>query len=81
MAKPKIRLSLWNSDGAVAGIEDDDMGSIDLVLHKSRQDAKTICKAARDKLRRLADAFDRLSAMDDPFKEKTQREAERTSSR
>jgi hypothetical protein len=80
MPKARIRLAMWNSQGAVAGIEDDDMNDINLVLHKSRQDPKAICKEAAKRLRRLADDFDRLSTMDEPFKEKTQRVAAKVAS-
>ena len=74
MSKPKVRIRLarWNSQGAVAGINDDDMNDIVLVLNKSKQDPNAICKEAANRLRQLADGFDRLSTMDDPFKEKTQ---------
>ena len=80
MPKARIRLAMWNSQGAVAGIEDDDMNDIDLVLHKSRQDPKAICKEAAKRLRRLADDFDRLATMDEPFKEKAQRAAAKVAS-
>ena len=79
MPKARIRLAMWNSNGAVAGIEDDDM-NVDIVLHKSRQEPKAICKEAAKQLRRLADDFERLATMDEPFKEKTQRAAEKVAS-
>jgi len=75
MKKPKarIRLARWNFNGAVAGIEGDGMNDIDLVIHKSKQNPNSICKEAANILRRLADDFERLATMDEPFKEKTQR--------
>lgn len=80
MAKTKIRLALWNDKGAVAGIEDGDMNDVDIVLHKGKRDAKAICLEAAKRLRKLADDFERLSEMDEPFKETTQRAATKAAS-
>lgn len=71
----RIRLARWNSVGAVAGLANEDHDSVDVVLHKSKQNPKAICLEAAKRLRKLADAFERLSEMDNPFKEATQRAA------
>ncbi len=71
----KISLSLWNDCGAVAAIEDDDMNSVDIYLATDSQDATTACQVAAMRLRKLADAFDRLATMDDPFTSKAHRRA------
>lgn len=81
MAKAKIRLAMWNSRGAVASISDGDMDDVDIVLQKVNRDPTKICTEAANRLRKLADDFDRLATMDDPFKEKTQREAAKVASR
>lgn len=75
MAKVSIRLAILNSTGSVASIEDNEGNMIDLVIRENRRDAKSICLKASEKLRKLADDFERLSVMEDPFKEKTQRAA------
>lgn len=71
----RIALSLWNDEGSVAQIEDDDMNTVDVYLSESSADPVATCQKAANKLRRLADAFDRLATMDNPYKESTQRRA------
>lgn len=78
MAKVRIALAKWNRNGAVASIDDGE-SSVDIVLHKTRCDSNAVCVAAARKLRKLADDFERLSKMDDAFKEKTQRAASKPS--
>ena len=75
MTRTKIRLSKWNAKGAMAEITDGCMDCVSIVGHRQKQDAKSICEEAASVLRGLADAFDRLSVMEDPFKEKTQKAA------
>lgn len=74
MAKPRIKLALWNDEGAVASIEDN-MEDVDIVLHKTNRDPKVICLKAAKRLRKLADDFERLANMENPFKEETQKKA------
>ena len=71
---------MWNSKGAVAEIEDDDMNSIEIALNKDRQNPKAICTEAARRLRKLADDFDRLALMEEPFKAKTQLAAAKVAS-
>lgn len=75
MAEARIWLSLYNDKGAVAGIGGSDLKEVDIVLHKGKRDPKAICLEAAKRLRKLADDFERLSVMDEPFRESTQREA------
>jgi len=44
-------------------------------VFKSKKDPAEVCALAATKLRELADAFDRLATMPDPFQEKTQKKA------
>lgn len=57
----------------MASVGDGDLHNIDIVSCKSTKDPVSICLEAARRLRKLADDFERLSAIDEPFKEKTQR--------
>ena len=74
MTKPTIYLARVNEKGSVAAIQCEDQ-TIDLVSFKGKKDPAEVCALAATKLRELADAFDRLAAMPDPFNEKTQKKA------
>lgn len=74
MAKPTIYLARLNEKGSVASITSDS-GNVDLVSFKSKKDPVEVCAQAAAKLRALADSFDRLAAMSDPFNEKSQKKA------
>lgn len=76
----KIQLLLLGDKGAVAGISDRDFNNVDIVVHKRKRNPKAICTEAAKSLRKLADDFERLSEMDEPFKEKTQRKAAKVAS-
>lgn len=70
--KLNVTISVYNSTGAVASIEDSDgCNSIELAK-TSAVDAKKVCTAAAKKLRDLALRFDALSKANDPFKVTTQ---------
>lgn len=69
----RIALSLWNDEGSVAQIEDGDMNTVDVYLAENSQNPTATCQKAAKKLRQLADAFDQLATMQDPYKESTQR--------
>lgn len=73
----RIHLARWNRVGVVAGVENEGGESVDVVLHKSTCNPKSICLEAARRLRKLADDFERLSAMEEPFKAATQRAAAR----
>lgn len=76
----KIRLSLWNSRGAVAAVEDSDGShSVDVALTRENKSAKTVCKRAAERLRQLANKFEVLANSDEPFKCTTQDEINRIS--
>jgi len=79
MATTKIRLSVWNSKGALACIEDTDGDSVDIALSKTTKSAKTICKRAAERLRQLAAKFEALAETEEPFKFVTQEQINRTS--
>lgn len=68
----KIRLSLYNSNGALASIEDEDGDSVDIAVSRTSKSAKAICSRAAETLRRLADKFDVLAESAEPFKVTTQ---------
>lgn len=76
MTKPTIYLAQVASKGSVARIEEG-AGFVELVSFKSKKDPAEVCALAATKLRELADAFDRLATMPDPFQEKTQKKAMR----
>ena len=73
MSDLKIYLARYNTTGAIAAIENEDDDS-DVTVHIARYnpDPRAACIHAATRLRELADAFDRLSVMEDPFKESTQ---------
>lgn len=73
----KIGLAMYNSNGATAFLEDDEGKTINVLTHSERRNPKQICRLSAKKLRSLADAFDRLAEMDEPFKEKTHKRAMR----
>jgi hypothetical protein len=74
MSKPTIYFSSVPPKGSVAGLTSES-GHIDLLVFKSKKDPAEVCALAATKLRELADAFDRLATMPDPFQEKTQKKA------
>ena len=74
MSKPTIYLAHVAPKGSVAGLTSDS-GHIDICVFKSKKDPAEVCALAATKLRELADAFDRLATMPDPFQEKTQKKA------
>jgi hypothetical protein len=69
----KIRLSIYNSCGALAAIEShrEDEGNLDIVYGMSYS-AETACKLAALKLRKMADRFDLLANEKTPFNIDTQ---------
>jgi hypothetical protein len=71
-----IRICLygWNITGSGASIKDDEGNNIVLAT-RNRRLPKQVCQKSATKLRELADAFDRLAEMENPWNEKTQREA------
>lgn len=78
MAKPTIYLARVNDKGSVAAIQCEDQ-TTDLVSFKGKKDPVEVCAQAAVKLRELADAFDRLAVMPDPFQEKAQKKAMKAS--
>ena len=74
MAKPTIYLAQVAPKGIVARVEDGGQ-SIELVMFKSKKDPAEVCSQAATKLRELADAFDRLATMPEPFQEKSHKKA------
>lgn len=69
----RISLAMLNDKGAVASLTDSrNADSIDIIKHRSKRNVKIICVEAAEQLRKLADAFERLSESDEPWKEKTQ---------
>ena len=74
MTKPTIYLARVNDKGSVAAIQCEEQ-AIDLISFKSKKDPAEVCALAATKLRELADAFDRLAVMPDPFQEKSQKKA------
>lgn len=71
----KIRLSKLNVTGAIAEIEADGGDTVTIVRYRNRQDAERICCEAAGRLRKLADSFERLAGMENPFHEKSHRAA------
>lgn len=64
----RIQLSVWNGRGAIASVTDDDgLGSVELAINRNRKDAKGVASTAARKLRKAADAFERLAATEKPF--------------
>lgn len=78
VGKVRIRLALFGDTGAVASVENSDMDIVDIVTNGKRRDPQAMCIKAAARLRKLANDFERLSTMESPFKEKTQRAAEKT---
>lgn len=72
MPEPRIVLSLLNSTGCLAAIEDDDDNRATIVEHNSKRDPVAICTAAAKRLRKMADKFERLAKEETPFKVVTQ---------
>ena len=73
MMKVKIGITLSGSNGCGAFVEEDGWGSqVDIAKDDWHRDGKTICLEAADKLRELADRFQKLSETKEPFKESTQ---------
>lgn len=73
MADLKIYLGQNSLGGLFAAIEADyDGDSVTLYATRYKSDPRAACIYAAIRLRELADAFDRLSVMDDQFKESTQ---------
>ena len=60
--------------GRVASIHIDGT-SVDILSIKSNKDPAEVCAQAAANLRKLADAFDRLATMPEPFQEKTHKKA------
>ena len=75
MKLPTISLAFYNTHGAIASIEGEDMEEVCVAVHSATRNPAIICGLAAQRLRKLADAFDRLATMDDPFKPATQRAA------
>ena len=73
--KARISLMHYNDRGAVAAIDDGDMDRVQIVLSQTKRDAPSICAEAAKRLRKLADAFERLAEADDPFTDKAQKQA------
>jgi hypothetical protein len=74
MPKLFVTLGKLNSNGIYAAI---DSGENDLTVyeHFSRRSVERACRESAKRLRLLADAFDILATMDEPFKTKTQNAA------
>lgn len=74
MPKLFVILGKLNSNGIYAAIHS---GKDDLTVyeHFSRRTVERACRESAKRLRLLADAFDILATMDDPFKIKTQNAA------
>ena len=74
MPKLFVTLGKLNSNGIYAAI---DSGENDLTVyeHFSRRTVERACRESAKRLRLLADAFDILATMDDPFRIKTQNAA------
>jgi len=70
-----ITLGKYNSDGIYAAVEDSESNDLTVYLHQSRRNVERACREAAKRLRLLADAYDALATMDEPFKIKTQNAA------
>jgi hypothetical protein len=71
-----IYLAKLNRDGITAEIIDEDEDDqLEIFSNYVTDDVEFMCRHAADRLRLLADAFDCLATMSDPFKEKTQQAA------
>jgi hypothetical protein len=72
----QITVRKYNDKGSVAKlIDDEDNQELTLFTLKTSRQPKRLCQKSAAKLRKLADAFDRLAEMQNPFNESTQREA------
>lgn len=77
----RIELSLYGDRGAHASIIDDKKhDAIKIAGSSIKQAPRGLCLQAAHRLRRLAEAFERLAEMPEPFKEVTQRSAMRSKS-
>ena len=75
-----MTLSIWlaklNLEGITAEIiNEDEDNQVPVYSEDFTDDVEFVCRHAADRLRLLADAFDCLATMSDPFKEKTQQAA------
>lgn len=76
MENISIALMKYNSSGICTCLEnEEDMESIEVHVDPCTTDHKAVCVETASRLRVLADAFERLSVMDDPFRESTQEAA------
>ena len=74
MAVLGISLARYNSGGICASINDED-DEVCIAVKSRSQNASGVCRDAAKRLRLLADAFDLLAGLDDPFKGKTHQAA------
>ncbi len=70
-----ITMGELNSRGIYAAIEDGERNDVAVYEDNSRISVERACRESAKRLRLLADAFDILATMDDPFKIKTQNAA------
>lgn len=75
MSELSVALCEYDSNGLCAYIEKEGEGSLDLYIDTYSENAEEVCAMAARRLRRLADAFDRLGKMKDPCNPDTQKEA------
>lgn len=75
MSELSIALTEYKSNGLCAYIEKEGAGSLDLYIDTYSENAEEVCAMAARRLRRLADAFDRLSKMENPCNPGTQKAA------
>lgn len=75
MPKLFVTLGKLNSNGIYAAIENGEGNDLAVYEHFSRRTVERACRESAKRLRLLADAFDILATMDDPFKIKTQNAA------
>lgn len=72
-----ISLAKFNGTGTHAAIEDKDGHACCLVEDESQSNPQVACNRAAAELRLLADRFDELAKLEDPFKATTQRKLNR----
>lgn len=75
MSRLSITMGKLNSRGIYAAIENSERDDLTVYENNFRSNAKRACRESAKRLRLLADAFDILATMDDPFKIKTQNAA------